>query len=156
MSKWPACAVFLSAILLVASGVRAQYEPFAVEVEPQEVSFTIDGPPGMYDADLPLSISVSSGFAQWSLHCQASALVEVSKGSMIPASRIFLEGGFEDVLGAGDGLLTLDQPVLVAQGTFTGPEPEPIGFLNLRIRSEWDDKPGTYAGQLTFTYLAVP
>jgi hypothetical protein len=110
----------------------------------------------MYDATLPLSVSVSSGFSEWSLHCQASALVEVSKGWTIPASRIFMEGGFGDVLAPEDGLLTLDQPVLVAQGTFTGPEFAPVSLLNLRLRSEWDDKPGTYAGQLTFTYLAVP
>lgn len=156
MKSFIACAFLVSALLLTCPAARAQYEPFAVEVDPQEVSFIIDGPPGMYDASLPLNVSVSSGFSEWSLHCQASPLVEVTNGWMIPASRIFMDGGFEDVLGDGDGLLTLDQPILVGQGSFTGPEFTLVSVLNFRIQSEWEDRPGSYAGQLTFTYLAVP
>jgi hypothetical protein len=150
------CTLLALGLVLVCSSVWAQYEPFAVEVDPQEVSFVIDGPPGMYQAVLPLNVSVSSGFSEWSLHCQASPLVEVSHGWTIPPSRMFLEGGLQDVFGDEDGLLSLDQPVLVGQGTFTGPESVPIRVLSLRLKSEWEDKPGTYAGQLTFTYLAVP
>jgi hypothetical protein len=155
--KWfLACTLLVSAAGLGYGSAWAQYEPFAVEVDPQEVSFVIDGPPGMYDAALPLNVSVSSGFSEWSLHCQASPLVEITNGWIIPPSRIFIAGGFEDVLGDEDGLLTLDQPVLVGQGSFTGPEFVLAGVLNLSIQSQWQDKPGTYAGQLTFTYLAVP
>ena len=151
-----ACTLLVCAIALSFSCVWAQYEPFAVEVDPQEVSFIIDGPPGMYDAALPLNVSVSSGFSEWSLHCQASPMVEITNGWIIPSSRIFMDGGFQDILNDGDGLLALDQPVLVGQGTFTGPEFAPVSVLGLRIQSEWNDKPGTYTGQLTFTYLAVP
>jgi len=110
----------------------------------------------MYDSALPLNVSVGSGFSEWSLHCQASPMVEVTNGWIIPSSRIFMEGGFEDVLGDTDGMLTLDQPVLISQGSFTGPEFVPVTVLSLRFKSEWMDKPGTYTGQLTFTYLAVP
>jgi hypothetical protein len=110
----------------------------------------------MYDASMPLSVSVSSGFSQWSLHCQVSSLVEVTNGWILPASRIFVDGGIIDVMSDEDGLLPLDQPVLVGQGTFTGPDFVSVGALGLAIQSEWEDKPGTYSGQLTFTYLAVP
>ena len=134
----------------------AQYEPFAVEVDPPGVSFTIDGPPGIYNAAMPLNVSVSSGYSEWSLHCQASPMVEVANGWIIPASRISMEGGFQDVLDDGEGALRLDQPVLVAQGTFTGPEFMLVSVLSLSIQSEWEDRPGTYTGQITFTYLAVP
>ena len=151
-----ACTLLVCAIALSFSCVWAQYEPFAVEVDPQEVSFIIDGPPGMYDAALPLNVSVSSGFSEWSLHCQASSMVEVANGWIIPSSRIFIASGFQDVFDDGDGLLTLDQPVLVGQGTFTGPEFLLVSVLNLKVQSEWEDRPGTYTGQLTFTYLAVP
>jgi hypothetical protein len=150
MRVFSACALLCFAIGLSHSCAWAQYEPFAVEVDPQEVSFIIDGPPGMYD------VSVSSGYSEWSLLCQASSLVEVGKGWMIPASRMYTDGGFRDVLGDGDGLVTLDQPVLVAQGTFTGPEFVLVSVLGLSIKSEWEDRPGTYTGQITFTYLAVP
>jgi hypothetical protein len=151
-----ACTLLVLAIVLACSCVQAQYEPFAVAVEPQEVSFVIDGPPDMYDAASPLNVSVSSGFSEWSLHCQASPLVEVDNGWVLPASRIFMEGGFEDYVGDGGGLLTLDQPILVGQGTFTGPEFVLVSVLSFRIQSDWQDRPGTYTGQLTFTYLAVP
>jgi hypothetical protein len=151
-----ACILLVSATVLLCPHARAQYEPFAVEVDPQEVSFTIDGPPGMYRAALPLNVSVSSGFSEWSLHCQASPMVEVNNGWVIPASRIMMEGGYEDVLSDADGLLSIDQPVLIGQGTFTGPEFVPVAVLNFRVQSEWGDRPGTYAGQLTLTYLAVP
>jgi hypothetical protein len=151
-----ACILLCLAVGLNYSSAWAQYEPFTVEVDPQEVAFTIDGPPGMYDAVMPLNVSVSSGYSEWSLHCQASSLIEVANGWAIPASRIYMDGGFQDVLGDGEGVLTLDQPVLVAQGTFTGPEFVLVSVLSLSIQSEWEDKPGTYTGQLTFTYLAVP
>ncbi len=156
MRPFFACTILACAIALSQGHAWAQYEPFSVEVDPQEVSFIIDGPPGMYDAALPLSVSVSSGYSEWSLHCQASAMVEVTNGWLIPSSRIFIEGGYQDVLGDGGGLLALDQPVLVGQGSFTGPEFVLVSVLNLSIRSEWKDRPGTYTGQITFTYLAVP
>jgi hypothetical protein len=156
MKSCLACALVCCAILLGFSLVWAQYEPFAVEVDPQDVSFVIDGPPGMYDAASPLNVSVSSGFSEWSLHCQASPMVEVTNGWIIPASRILMDGGFRDVFGDGDGLLMLDQPVLVGQGSFTGPEFVLVSVLSLSFRSEWQDRPGTYTGQITFTYLAVP
>lgn len=156
MKSFLASAFLVLAIGLSCSSVWAQYEPFAVEVDPQDVSFIIDGPPGMYDAALPLNVSVSSGYSEWSLHCQASPMVEIAEGWIIPASRIYIEGGFQDALGEGDGLLPLDQPVLVGEGMFTGPEFVLVGALNLSIQSEWQDRPGTYTGQITFTYLAVP
>jgi len=150
------CTLLLFAIGLMCGSAVGQYEPFAVEVDPQEVSFTVDGPPGMYDAPVPLNVSVSSGYSEWSLHCQASPMVEVENGWIIPASRMYIDGGYQDVLEDGDGLLTLDQPVLVGQGTFTGPEFVLVSVLNLSLESEWEDRPGTYKGQITFTYLAVP
>lgn len=150
------CTLLACTILLGCGHVWAQYEPFAVEVDPQDVSFIIDGPPGMYEAAMPLNVSVSSGFSEWSLHCQASPMVEITNGWILPASRIFIDGGFQDVVDDGDGLLTLDQPILVGQGSFTGPEFVLVSVLSLSFQSEWQDKPGTYSGEITFTYLAVP
>jgi hypothetical protein len=149
-------AVSALIVLLAVSSTFAQYEPFAVEIDPQDISFHIDGPPGIYDADLPVNVSVSSGFSEWTLHCQASTLAGLLKGGAIPPSRLYLEGVLDDLAVGDESLVSLDKPVLVAQGTFTGPEFVPVNVLRFRIRSEWEDKPGTYSGQITFTYLAVP
>lgn len=143
--------------LLGLGAAYGQYQgPFAVEIDPVEVTFHVDGPPGIYDADLPVSVSVSSGFSDWSLQCQASALIEGTNGGVIPASRIYLSGLIGDIATGVEPLISLDQPVVVGDGSFTGPEFVPIGVLDFKMESEWDDRPGTYIGQITFTYLAVP
>jgi hypothetical protein len=134
-----------------------QYQgPFAVEIDPVEITFNVDGPPGIYDANLPVSVSVSSGFSDWSLQCQASALIEGTHGGVIPPSRIYLSGLIGDISTGDEPLISLDQPVVVGDGSFTGPDFVPIGMLDFKMESEWDDRPGTYIGQITFTYLAVP
>jgi hypothetical protein len=130
--------------------------PFAVEVSPADIGFHIDGPPGLYPSSQPVTISVRSGFADWTLFLQASPLVEVTRGWVVPASRILIEGGFQDVAADEAGFVGLGQPVLVASGEFTGPDFEVKAVLDLQMISQGTDRPGTYRGQIVLTFLATP
>jgi hypothetical protein len=130
--------------------------PFAVEVSPADVGFHVDGPPGLYPSSAPVTISVRSGFAEWTLYMQASPLVEVTRGWVVPASRIFVEGGFQDVMADEAGLVGLGQPIMVATGEFTGPVFEVKAVLDLQMMSQGTDRPGTYRGQIILTFLATP
>jgi hypothetical protein len=137
--------------------IHPRYEgPFAVEVNPPGVSFHIDGPPGLYSANVPVNVEVMSGFADWSLYCQASYLTEVTSGITLPASRICLAGSFEDTFADEKSLVALDQQIIIGRGSLTGPTFVNSGVLSLKFRSQWEDKPGTYVGQITFTFLATP
>ncbi len=143
---------------VVVYGVNPVFNdsPFAVIVEPEEITFHIDGPPGLYEAGSPVNVSVRSGFPDWSLHCQATPLTEISKGWVIPARRLFIIGAFQDAPLGSEGLLSLDQPILVGRGSFTGPEFTLTSVLQFRLRTDWTDHPGTYKGKVTFTFLATP
>jgi hypothetical protein len=134
-----------------------RYEgPFAVQVNPAAVAFHIDGPPGLYSANVPVNVEVTSGFADWSLYCQASYLTEVTSGTTLPADRICLAGGFEDTFTDQKSLVALDQQIVIGRGSFTGPTFVNSAVLSLKFRSQWEDEPGTYVGQITFTFLATP
>ena len=152
-----AVAALASVVFAGSPAALGQYlGPFAVEIDPVEITFLVDGPPGLYEANLPVNVSVSSGYSEWTLHCQATPLVEAVGGMIIPPTRLYIGGGYGDVLGGDETLVSLEQPVVIGEGSFTGPDFELIGVLDFKIRSVWDDRPGTYAGQITFTYLAVP
>jgi hypothetical protein len=134
-----------------------RYEgPFALEVTPADVSFHIDGPPGLYSANVPVKVAVTSGFADWSLYCQASYLTEVTSGTLLPPNRICLSGSFGDTFAGDKTIMALDQQVPIGQGTFTGPTFVSSSVLALKFQSHWEDQPGTYVGQITFTFLATP
>lgn len=152
--------VFVAFALVAAAGWAydgpGEDQPFAVEVSPPEIGFHVDGPPSLYPASAPVTISVRSGFADWTLYLQASPLVEVTKGWVVPASRVLIEGAFQDVLTADAGLVGLSQPIMVAAGEFTGPDFQLSAVLNLKLMSEWTDRPGTYRGQIILTFLATP
>jgi hypothetical protein len=136
---------------------RPRYEgPFAIQVNPADVSFLIDGPPGLYSANVPVNVEVTSGFADWSLYCQSSYLTEVTSGATLPANRICLAGSFEDTFADAKSLVALDQQIIIGRGTFTGPTFVNSGVLSLKFQSQWEDKPGTYVGRITFTFLATP
>ena len=130
--------------------------PFAVEVSPSDINFHVDGPPGLYPSSAPVTVSVRSGFADWTLFLQASPLIEVTRGWVIPASRILVEGGFQDVMADEAGFVGLGQPIMIAAGEFTGPEFEVMAVLDLQMISQGTDRPGTYRGQVVLTFLATP
>ena len=103
-----------------------------------------------------MTVAVRSGFADWTLFLQASPLVEVTRGWVIPASRILVEGGFQDVMADEAGFVGLGQPIMIAAGEFTGPEFEVMAVLDLQMMSQGTDRPGTYRGQVVLTFLATP
>ncbi len=130
--------------------------PFAVEISTPRISFLIDGPPGVYPADIPVTVSVLSGFAQWTLYCQATPLVETAGKGMITPDRLYIAGGVETMFEIEEGMIPLSENPVIAMGTFTGPEPKVTHPLTFRIRTQWEDQPGTYVGNIIFTFLAMP
>lgn len=152
------CFVVLISFVVAASAVDLDtFEgPFTVEVEPLDVSFQVDGPAGTYDANTQVNVSVRSGFLGWSLYLQATPLIEEDAGWVMPASRICLAGGYTDVLMPSETCVSLDQPVMIGSGSFTGPEFSPASVLDLKFRSQWKDRPGVYHGEIVITFLAEP
>jgi hypothetical protein len=129
---------------------------FGVEVDPVEISFRVDGPPGIYDSEAPVNVSVMSGYADWTLYCQATPLVEITKGWVLPSDRLCLAGVFRDIYEPTQELVGLGEPLVIGTGSFTGPDQVLTSVLDVKLRCEWNDRPGIYQGQIIFTFLAMP
>jgi hypothetical protein len=122
-----------------------------------EVFFHAQGPPGVYDAEMPVEVYVGSVSGSWTVSCHAEALVS-EKGN-IPPDRIFFKNQYTDPNsdhGAGAGYESLGETCLVAEGAFTGPQLQEVSSLRFRILTTWEDKPGTYRGVIRLTYLFKP
>ncbi len=121
------------------------------------IHFDVDGPPGAYDADASVHVSVRCNSGNWALLCCAGPLV--SEGGSIPPERILLDqvcvGQIADQ-SAGQEYQSMEQPRVVAQGGFTGPGPIEVAEVGFRLMTTWDDTPGTYAGSIIFTHLVNP
>jgi hypothetical protein len=122
-----------------------------------EISFHIDGPPGAYDADMPVEIRTGSISNHWTISCYAEPLI--GERGIIPPDRLFVRHEYSDPrsdFGAGKGYESLAEPVLVAEGSLTGPEPLEVNSLRFRIMTTWRDPPGAYRGLIRLTYLPMP
>jgi len=131
----------------------------SIMLSPDSISFHADTSPGTFDAQ-PVDVTVRSDYKDWSIHCEAiSPLTLSGEKNRIPFERLFMNTPYTDPgvdKGAGPGYETMDQPRLVAKGTFTDPTAIKASSLKFRLLTKWEDKPGTYVGQIRFTYLTNP
>lgn len=140
-----------------ASGCFAsEIGPFSIEVSTPRIAFHISGPPGIYASETPITVSILSGFAEWTLYCQATPLVETNGKGFIPPERLYLAGGMEELSETEEGMIPLSEHPVIAMGSFTGPEPLVTYPLTFRVKTLWEDQPGTYVGSIVFTFLAMP
>ncbi len=136
--------------------VVAHLEPcLTIELSDNLVSFSADRGPGVYDADKAVDVQVATNYGSWTVNCSATALANAT-GS-IPASRIFTSN--DNTLsasdeGAGAAYVSMGVERLVAAG---GPQSlTVVNTLRFRLKTDWTDRPGQYAGTVSFTYLASP
>jgi len=130
--------------------VTAVVAPYtSVKLSITEITFDIKGEPGNYDANQSVSITVGSNQAKWSVHAKANELIpESDKASPLPSSRLAFsindENDFKD----------LGQSRLLIEGDAAKP---PTAFtLNFRLTTGWEDLPGTYRGDIIFSFLSSP
>lgn len=130
--------------------VTAVVAPYtSVKLSVNEITFDVKGEPGDYDANQSVSITVGSNQSKWSVHAKANELIPESDTiSSLPSSRLAFsindENDFKD----------LGQSRLLVEGDAAKP---PTAFsLNFRLTTEWEDLPGTYRGDIIFSFLSSP
>ena len=138
----------------------AEGKPFmGISLSPDSVSFRADSSPGIYDSQ-PVDVMVRSENKDWTIQCEAISPLSHSNGkNQIPSKRLYLNSPFTkaDVdNGAGPGFESMEKPRLAAKGSFTAPMSLKVSSLRFRLLTTWEDKPGTYAGHIRFTYITTP
>jgi len=136
--------------------VMANISPsMTIELSDDVINFSADRGPNIYDADRTIEVRVAANYGSWTLSCSASPLV--SPAGQIPPDRIFVSDNntlSSPDEGAGPTYANMGVQRLVAEGG-----PQPLGLVNtmrFRLKTEWTDRPGTYNGTISFTYLATP
>jgi len=136
--------------------VLAVIQPsMTIELSDNLIDFHADSGPGVYDADKTVDVSVATNYGSWTLNCSASPLIGTA--GEIPASRLFTSNNntlSSPDEGAGATYENLGAQKLVAQGA-----PQALAVVNtlrFRLKTEWTDRAGSYAGTISFTYLAEP
>lgn len=130
--------------------VTAVVAPYtSVKLSINEISFDVKGEPGNYDADQSVEITVGSNQSKWSVHAKANELIpESDKAAPLPSSRLAFS--INDEIDFKD----LGQSRLIMEGDAAKP---PTAFtLNFRLTTEWEDLPGTYRGNIIFSFLSSP
>jgi len=155
-------SVFTSFLIFFGNScfVFAETHSFmSIILSPDSISFHADTSPGTFDSQ-PVDVTVRSDHKDWSIHCEMiSSLTLSGRKSKIPLERLFINTPYTHPAvdkGAGPGYESLDEPRLIAKGFFTGPVSIKASSLKFRLLTTWKDKPGTYVGQIRFTYLTNP
>jgi len=155
-------SIFISLLVFSANSysVFAEQDPLmSIILSPDSISFHADSSPGTFDSQ-PVDVTVRSDYKDWSVHCEAISPLTLSKEkNQIPFEHLFINTPYTNRAvdkGAGPGYESMDEPRLVAKGTFTGLIAIKASSLKFRLLTTWEDKPGTYVGQIRFTYLTNP
>jgi hypothetical protein len=155
-------SVFTTFLILFGNScfVFAEGDPLiSIILSPDSISFHADSSPGTFDSQA-VDVTVRSDYKDWSIHCELiSPLTFSGSKNKIPFERLFINNPYTNPVidkGAGPGYESMGQPRLVAKGSFTGPVAIKASSLKFRLLTTWEDKPGTYVGQIRFTYLTNP
>ncbi|MGQ9603542.1 MAG: hypothetical protein ACUVUU_04965 [bacterium] len=149
-------AAAMSLVIGSVNALASQAAPFSIEINPPRLAFHIGGPPGIYSSDTPVTVSVLSGFAEWTLYCEATPLVETRGRGIISPDRLLIGAQVAVMSEIEQGMIPLSEHPIIGMGSFTGPEPLVIYPLTFGIKTQWEDQPGTYVGSVVFTFLAMP
>jgi len=126
-----------------------------IELSANEIRFDANVGPGVYNADREINVSVATNYGSWTLNCFASPLVGTA--GQIPPERIFISSNqtlSSPDEGAGPTYENMGVQKLVASG---GPQSlATVNTMRFRLKTEWTDRAGSYAGAISFTYLAEP
>ena len=155
-------SIFISLSIFLGNSnfVYANPEPFiSIILSPDSISFHADTSPGTFDSQ-SVDVTVHSDHKDWSIHCEVITPLKLSgRTNRIPFERLFINTPYTDPAvdkGAGPGYESMDQPRLVAKSSLTSAMAIKARPLKFRLLTTWKDKPGTYVGQIRFTYLTNP
>jgi len=134
--------------------VTAIIEPcINITLSTNAIVFNCKGAPGVYNADQPVVVTVGSNCGNWTVKCSATPLE--GDGGTIPSQRIFMKNPHTPNTdeGAGRGFEAMSGEKIVLKGSATDRKETTSEF---RLKTTWEDKAGTYTGQINYTYLASP
>ena len=153
-------SILISFLIFFGNSNFVYADPFiSIILSPDSISFHADTSPGIFDSQ-PVDVTVHSDHKDWSIHCEViSPLTLSGRTNKIPFARLFINTPYTNPnidKGAGPGYESMDQPRLVAKGLLAGAAAIKASSLKFRLLTKWEDKPGTYVGQIRFTYLTNP
>lgn len=135
--------------------VTAIIEPcINITLSTDAIVFNCTGAPGVYNADHPVVVTVGSNWRNWTVKCSATPLK--GDGGTIPSNRIFMKNPHTpntDNKSAGTGFEAMSGEKVVLKGSATDRKETISEF---RLKTTWEDKAGTYTGQINYTYLTTP
>jgi len=134
--------------------VTAIIEPcINITLSTNAIVFNCKGAPGVYNSDQNVVVRVGSNCGNWTVKCSATPLK--GDGATIPSERIFMKAPDTPNTdkGAGRGFEPMSAEKVVLKGSPTESKETTLEF---RLKTTWEDKAGTYTGQINYTYLANP
>ena len=132
--------------------VRAVIEPFTfIKLSANSIVFNVSGEPGEYAADKNVEVTVGSNSSTWSVKALATPLV--GENGEIPAGQLYIKKKSARKEG-GEDYTNMGSEILLAEGSQT--TPTMAADLNFKLKTTWEDRAGTYDGEIMFVYLAIP
>jgi hypothetical protein len=151
--------VFCSPALSEAPLGQMSYEeiPLTITLSREHIEFNVFGPPGLYEAKEPITVSVQPPFGNWVVFCHGEPL-RGARGE-IPPERMFVSQlllGTEVDEDGAEKFASMEQPRMVAEGLLSGPELRGVSTVRFRLLTTWEDEPGRYVGAIKFSYFVRP
>jgi hypothetical protein len=131
--------------------------PLTITLSQEQIEFDIFGPPGLYEAKEPITVSVQPPFGNWVVFCHGEPLLG-ARGE-IPPDRMFVSQLFMGPEVDEDGAVkfaSMEQPRLVAEGLLGALELQGVSTVRFRLLTTWEDEPGRYVGAIKFSYFVRP
>lgn len=134
--------------------VTAIIEPYInISLSTDSIVFLCKGAPGIYDADKPVIVSVGSNCNNWIVKCKATSLKGTS--GEISSNRIFVKTPNSINLAGPEvqGFEPMSNEIDIIEGAIAENKSATMEF---KLKTTWEDKAGTYTGQINYTYLVNP
>ncbi len=137
--------------------VRAVIAPFTfIKLSTNSIVFDVSGEPGEYTADKNVEVTVGSNSSSWAVKAIATPLV--GENGEIPTNQIYIKkSGGKKKNGkkkGGKGYVDMGSEILVAEGSQTSPTV--TSDIKFKLKTTWENRAGTYDGEIMFIYLAIP
>jgi hypothetical protein len=138
----------------VRSARRVPLASLPGDLTEDRIRFYATGGPGMYNADREVVLLVDSNSDGWAISCRAASLV--GDNGELPADRVYVkyvDTNSDTPPDGDDGFVDLGEARVVLSGAQVDGEQARLRF---RLETTSDDKAGTYAGTIQFSYFIAP
>ncbi|MBT3881097.1 MAG: hypothetical protein HON76_10550 [Candidatus Scalindua sp.] len=127
--------------------VRAVIAPFTfIKLSTDSIVFNVSGEPGEYIADKNVEVTVGSNSSSWAVEAVATPLI--GENGEIPANQLYIKKK------GGKDYTDMGSEILLAEGSQTSPTV--TSDLSFKLKTTWENRAGTYDGEIMFIYLAIP